>query len=71
MRKIENKPAKHSAHEVRNRAIEQTQISKKERNNKGQTSVKYSTKITPAKTIKKISKWIFEMINKIWRSLAR
>lgn len=38
--------------------IEQTQISKKERSNKGQTSVKYSTKITPEKTIKKLSKWI-------------
>ena len=32
--------------------------------------MKYSTKITPEKT-EKVSKWIFEMIKKVWRLLAR
>ena len=70
MRNIKSKPAEHSTYEVRNRAREQTQISRRERHNKGQRSVKYSTKITPEKT-EKLSKWIIEMIKKVWRLLAR
>ena len=51
-------------------AREQTQISRKKRHNKGQRSVRYSAKITPKKT-ETVSEWIFEMINKIGRLLAR
>ena len=49
MRNIKSKPAEHSTYEVRNRAREQTQISRRERHNKGQRAVKCSTKITPEK----------------------
>ena len=70
MRNIKSKPAEHSTYEVRNRAREQTQISRRKRHTKGQRSMKYRTKITPAKT-EKVSKWIFEMIKKVWRLLAR